>query len=359
MVPNIDNTHTSHWIYTAVALLRVLLLKRDDQTKWGTVLELMDHWEERSQDTEVVKAMKIMFTFFTKKLDMSWISLTDVQHVFGVLQTNSVSLISVSGRTFYPTVSLLSHSCLPNLEPTSNPSDKIFLRAKSRIRAGEQLTMRYTHYLSPAWERRREIRAEWMFDCDCPRCTDDTELQTFTSFLKCLQCEGFYNSKSDGSFNFTCSQCKHSQDFTEKFQRFGEIEEKLCSDSLSREEIKTLCDEIDGDQHIHEKFYIKVKLYMKFSETFSDSSDPVLLEDVASKLKIVLNLIRDIDHGCSKLTGKYLLVLAEVQGKLLTIRKKQEPGMEVGQVRRAVADIVKSKMVANKMLSQYYTLPSS
>ena len=97
----------------------------------------------------------------------------------------------------------------------------------------------------------------------------------------------------------------------------------------------------------------------KFSETFSDSSDPVLLEDVASKLKIVLNLIRDIDHGCSKLTGKYLLVLAEVQGKLLTIRKKQEPGMEVGQVRRAVADIVKSKMVANKMLSQYYTLPSS
>ena len=115
-------------MYTALALLRVLLLKRDDKNKWETVQQLMDHWEERSHDTEVVKAMKIMFTFFTKKLDMCWISVLDVQHVFGVLQTNSVSLIDRQGRAVYPTVSLLSHSCLPNLEPISNPSEQMLLR---------------------------------------------------------------------------------------------------------------------------------------------------------------------------------------------------------------------------------------
>ena len=213
--------------------------------------------------------------------------------------------------------------------------------------------------MSPAWRRKEEIRAEWMFDCDCPRCADDSDLKTFMSFLKCLKCDGFYNQKSDSSLTFSCSQCKHSQDFSEKFRRFGEIEERLGSDSLTEEEIKSLCDEIDGDEQIHEKFYIKVKLYMKFSETFNESSDEVLLEDVSNKVKIVLNLIRDIDHGCSKLTGKYLLVLAEVQGKLLTLRKRQEPGMQAVQVRRAVADIVKSKMVANKMLSQHCTLPTS
>ena len=123
-----DNLHDKHWMYTALALLRVLLLKRDDKNKWETVQQLMDHWEERSHDTEVVKAMKIMFTFFTKKLKMNWISVCDVQHVFGVLQTNSVSLIDRQGRAVYPTVSLLSHSCVPNLEPISNPSEQMLLR---------------------------------------------------------------------------------------------------------------------------------------------------------------------------------------------------------------------------------------
>ena len=231
-------------------------------------------------------------------------------------------------------------------------------RAKVRIRAGEEVRMRYTHYLSPTWQTKEQIRAEWKFDCDCPRCSDDSDLQTFMSFLKCLTCSGYYNIKLD-SFNFSCSQCKQSKDFSEKFKRFAEIEERLDSASLDQEEIRALCDEIDGDDEVHDNFYIKVKLYMKFSETFKDSSDKHLLEDVASKVKIVLNLIRDIDHGCSKLTGKYLLVLAQVQERLLALRRQQEQGLEAAQLRRAVADIIKSKMVANKMLSQHYTLPTS
>ena len=107
MAPKIDNLHSKHWMYTAVALLRVLILKRDDMTKWETVQELMDHWED-------------------------------------------------------------------------------------------------THYLSTAWQRKEEIRAEWMFDCNCLRCADDSDL--FMSFLKCLKCDGFYNQKSDCSLNFSCSQ---------------------------------------------------------------------------------------------------------------------------------------------------------
>ena len=196
MVPALESRHSNSWIYTAVALLRVLLLKRDQQDQWEKVEQLMDHWQERATNTEVVKAMKIMFAFFSKKLSLDWISLDDVQHVFGVLQTNSVSLISRQGRTFYPVVSLLSHSCLPNLEPVSNPAASIKLRAKTRIRAGEQLTMRYTSFLSPVWRRRQEIKTEWMFDCDCIRCSDNSDLQTFLSALTC-HCGGFYSNKLD------------------------------------------------------------------------------------------------------------------------------------------------------------------
>ena len=60
----------------------------------------------------------------------------------GALQTNAVSLVSAAGRGCYATVSLLSHSCVPNLEPAADPGRVMRLRAKRRISRGEQLTMR-------------------------------------------------------------------------------------------------------------------------------------------------------------------------------------------------------------------------
>ena len=358
VVPALDSEHSNQWIYTAVALLRVLLLKRDQPDQWEKVEQLMDHWEERATNTEVVKAMKIMFAFFSKKLSLDWISLEDVQHVFGVLQTNSVSLISRQGRTFYPVVSLLSHSCLPNLEPVSNPAATIKLRAKTRIEAGQQLTMRYTSFLSPVWRRRQEIKTEWMFDCDCVRCIDNSDLNTFLSALSC-HCGGFYSNKLDNKhgFTFSCSGCQQARDFTEKFERFQQIEERLSSCSLTREELRSFLAEIDADEQIHDQFYLKVKANMKYCEMFQDSSDRETLEEVMSRVKTVLNLIRDIDQGCSKVTGKYVLVLAEVQEKLLTLRRKEDPAVQPSQLRKEVADLIKSKMIANKMLGQHYTTP--
>ena len=66
----------------------------------------------------------------------------EVRHVHGALQTNAVSLVSAAGRGCYATVSLLSHSCVPNLEPAVDPGRVMRLRAKRRISRGEQLTMR-------------------------------------------------------------------------------------------------------------------------------------------------------------------------------------------------------------------------
>ena len=85
----------------------------------------MDHWEERSREQSTVAALKIIFSFIVKKLGQDWVGLEDVFHVFGVLQTNSVSLVHVMGRACYPRVSLLSHSCVPNLEPASNPATQV------------------------------------------------------------------------------------------------------------------------------------------------------------------------------------------------------------------------------------------
>ena len=72
-----------------------------------------------------------------------------------------------------------------------------------------------------------------------------------------------------------------------------------------------------------------------------------------------------MDPGCSKMTGKYLLVLASTQERLLglsraerrleaTELKQEAKELEAKELKQAVADIFKTKMIANKMLSQHF-----
>ena len=42
-----------HWLYPALGVLRLLLLKRTDPAAWKRVEGLMDHWQEWQQDIQV------------------------------------------------------------------------------------------------------------------------------------------------------------------------------------------------------------------------------------------------------------------------------------------------------------------
>jgi len=171
---------------TALAVLRVLLCKKNNPPGWRKVEKLMDHWEERANDSQVSEGVRRMWEFFYKMCDLTWVSLGDVQHVFGVLKTNSVSLITCQGRCLYPTVSLLSHSCIPNLEPVAMPGTRITLRARTLIKAGEQLTIRYIRTMQARWAIQDKLEQEWFFICDCKRCKDVTELGSHFSSLQCV-----------------------------------------------------------------------------------------------------------------------------------------------------------------------------
>ena len=116
----------------------------------------------------------------------------EVEHCWGVLQTNSISVGGTTGRALFPLVSLLSHSCLPCLEPALAPSAQsgITLRARRTIKAGEELTMPYTDVLLEVRARQENLRQEWHFSCTCPRCSDPSEAGSFFSSLQCT-CGGF------------------------------------------------------------------------------------------------------------------------------------------------------------------------
>ena len=62
-----------------------------------------------------------------------------------------------------------------------------------------------------------------------------------------------------------------------------------------------------------------------------------------------INFSRDLDPGSSKVTGKLLIILAETKEKILAIQKKT---LGPKEIKLAVTEIVKTKYIANKMLSK-------
>jgi len=85
---------------------------------------------------------------------------------------------------------MLNHSCKPNSHAIYKGMNHE-VRAISKIKAGEQITVSYIDVLQSREERRRLLRRLWFFDCECIRCQsndDDIVMQINSFHGKILSC---------------------------------------------------------------------------------------------------------------------------------------------------------------------------
>ena len=349
IAPVRDQLDRSLGIYSFISVLRVLLLKEKDIKAWKIIQEMMDHWEERPKDRKVVEGVATMTKFFQEKLGLTWVTIEDVCHVYGVLKTNAVGLMSGHAQALYPVVCILSHSCAANLEPVRDPSSVIEFRAKRMIKKGEELTMRYTDFLDSRRNIQKKINNEWIFTCSCLRCSDSTEFGSNFSSFQCY-CGGYYHEYGSSSEkNWKCSSCLKERDLEDKYseadQLFGSITNHNVDEILAIIEI-----EKGG---YHRNFYLTTQCYMKYLEKNKMSEDEETVRCMVDRARVVLETLAMVDEGCTRLNGKFLLILLTAQQKLLIIkRKKQEiEGMEF---RAAMMEITKAKLQAAKMISPFF-----
>ncbi|KFO25464.1 SET and MYND domain-containing protein 3 [Fukomys damarensis] len=83
------------------------------------------------------------------------------------------------GVGLYPSMSLLNHSCDPNCSIVFT-GPHLLLRAVRDIEVGEELTICYLDILMTSEERRKQLRDQYCFDCDCFRC----QTQDKTSWVR-------------------------------------------------------------------------------------------------------------------------------------------------------------------------------
>jgi len=363
VVPNED----SGWLYfPVVAILRFILLKQEDPQAWCRLKDSMDHWEYHRKDHRVVEIMRRVTNFLRIKLGLNWVLEEDVQHCFGVLKTNAVD-INTGGRVqaLYPLASIMSHSCLANLEPLSDTGANVVFRSKRKINRGEELSIRYTNCLRPKEARQKKIREEWLFTCACTRCTDPTELGSHFSNLQC-DCGGFYTrhteeketkknikeyeTMEDGmevnKCPHVCSDCDKLVDLSKQLKEVTKLSHHLDTYGYS-EELEDAFQSIPG---CHPNFYLTLQLNRMFVDRFEEDSDPERIIDLVRRADSVFRTLRMIEGGWTKLSGIYMMMLMAAQLKLVNLKMDE---MSSSNMILILKEITKGKIKAAQMISDF------
>merc|ERR1719347_450206 len=183
-------------MYNIILPIRFALLRDRDRDMFEWLLQYMDHNEERRKSnpevhSSTLRMADILCSCFT------WLSKDLAVRLIGILFTNcfEFQLSDIQARALYPLVSLVNHSCIPNMRHsniinTFSGGEIVVMKleAQRTIPKGTELTIRYTDYLMSQSQRQRFLKCQWYFQCRCPRCSDPTEFGSLTSSLPCTSC---------------------------------------------------------------------------------------------------------------------------------------------------------------------------
>lgn len=88
----------------------------------------------------------------------------------GIFRTNALE--TGSRGSVFALSARFNHSCVPNVSHRwSNATGRLVMKAARDIRMGEELTIAYRAQDLPREERRRQLRTEFGFMCECDLCS--------------------------------------------------------------------------------------------------------------------------------------------------------------------------------------------
>ena len=96
-----------------------------------------------------------------------------------------------------------------------SPTDySVTVRAQSAIKKGQEITIQYISFVYGHLKRKRQITNCWLFECQCKRCLDPTEMGSNLSAVKCKACQHGFSLPMDAAninSSWICSICSHQE----------------------------------------------------------------------------------------------------------------------------------------------------
>ena len=209
--------------YDLIMLLRGLLLKDTNPKAWESLVSMESHAEIWKSGNDPFHHAAVRY--FTEVCDMN-LDVDEIHRVRGAIMTNCLIFQSAkksSLRGMYATIRLFNHSCVPNVHLSTNISGEIQVRAAIRVEKNSPLCICYTGTMEPLWKRQKYLSEVYKFNCKCERCSDPTELGTYFSSPRCLDCRSFMLPPGDGSVNsWVCEGCSYKYELVDVMQEVSE-----------------------------------------------------------------------------------------------------------------------------------------
>ncbi|CAL4066087.1 unnamed protein product [Meganyctiphanes norvegica] len=178
-------------MYECIMPLRILATKQSCPSVWNKLMTLESHSDKREGTEQYAVTQLTVVDILHRRLKLEPTYSTElIQKVIGIIDTNAfeIRLPESCIQGVYQKGSLLEHNCIPNSHRTFDENLSLVVRAAVNIKRGEHITSCYTDPLSTTINRVEGLRISKYFTCQCSRCLDPTELNTFVSALKCSPC---------------------------------------------------------------------------------------------------------------------------------------------------------------------------
>ncbi|CAK1587155.1 unnamed protein product [Parnassius mnemosyne] len=193
-----ENADKNEAAYCVITPLRILLMKDYNPKQFESILNLESHLEDRKQ-TQLYTLLKTnLVTFIKNVIGLPFKDETILQ-VASIFDTNSFDVRSPDGtkrcRAIYVMASMMNHNCKPNTRHIFLGEDhNLVLLATVPIAKGELITATYTQSLWGTLDRRKHLKQNKCFDCECERCRDPTEFGTYLGNIYCSMCNGPFSN---------------------------------------------------------------------------------------------------------------------------------------------------------------------
>jgi len=319
--------HTAD-MYNIILPVRFGLLQQRDPEMFEWLLQNMDHNQERNNNEEMFQSTDRMTTLLSDNVpgitkELAW-------KIVGILFTNcfEFKIAEIDARALYPLVSLVNHSCIPNMHHTNlinqlealPPTEGqtrlegeivvMQLEAQRTILPNTELTIRYNDYMMSQIQRQKFLSEQWFFRCQCSRCQDPTEFGTMTSSLPCPDCQNGCLLPSPYSKNWECRNCEHWETENEVEERENEFM-RLAQTRPVPYNIRTCLQQLhDLSKVLHNNHIIIVNLKQKFLFNFS----------------INMKKIRDLSPDQRRKLSPLFLAQEKYCRQLLTYHEVLDPG---------------------------------
>ncbi|TRY78341.1 hypothetical protein TCAL_10848 [Tigriopus californicus] len=325
-----------------VAPYRLARAMADDSEHVQTKMEpFMDHEEARKALTghqERIAHMRRMIVAVRPDLEQI------LNRVFGLLHVNALDVRNGLGRALFPTLSYVSHSCVPNSRHIMDEVDDdgnlhIRLYSQVTIPQGQEITITYTNLLRHTFARQAALRRQWFFSCHCERCSDPTELKSGINLVYCPSCTKSYlmpdQSEEDVPF-WSCLACLKAIS-EDQLQGFLEVlKSKLDAiQPLAIEPLEKFL--LYSAQFVHNFHYLcliaKRYLSQLYDETDADQAAKKRL--LSHELMIVFDAL---DPGYSQSRG--LTMIEMVKSDLALAEHSQMEDPEFQEILKEKIDLV-------------------